>query len=158
MMVMNIIHDSIVDGDGLRSVLFLSGCPHRCFGCHNEQSWNMSNGVCMSVDEVYQELNSNSLTDITISGGEPFVQSKELLKLIEKLKDKNVWCYTGYDFERLLENEINKKILSYIDVLVDGKFEIEKRDLDLIFKGSSNQRIIDVPASLKTETVVLYKK
>ncbi|MBJ7966304.1 MULTISPECIES: anaerobic ribonucleoside-triphosphate reductase activating protein [Bacillus cereus group] len=146
MKVMNIIHDSVVDGEGLRTVVFFAGCPHHCLGCHNPKSWNLYNGTEMSVKEIIKEISTNPLTDVTFSGGDPFFQSievKEVAKAVKSL-NKNLWIYTGYTLEEI-QNSQNKdmiELLHYGDVLVDGRFEIEKRDLTLPFRGSSNQRII----------------
>ncbi|MBY7114730.1 anaerobic ribonucleoside-triphosphate reductase activating protein [Bacillus sp. 17RED48] len=146
MKVMNIIHDSVVDGEGLRTVVFFAGCPHHCLGCHNPKSWNLHNGTEMSVKEIIKEISTNPLTDVTFSGGDPFFQAievKEVAKAVKSL-NKNLWIYTGYTLEEI-QNSQNKdmiELLHYGDVLVDGRFEIEKRDLTLPFRGSSNQRII----------------
>lgn len=156
---MNIIHDSIVDGEGFRSVVFLAGCPHHCKGCHNPQSWNMENGTDMTEEEIVSELIQNELTQVTLSGGEPFLQSNEVAPLAATLKHegKNVWCYTGFKFETLLTNPSHMHLLTQIDVLVDGQFELDKRDLSLLYKGSRNQRIIDVKKSLIQGKTLLYK-
>jgi len=158
MKVMNIIQDSIVDGEGLRSVIFLSGCKWQCRGCHNPSSWNMNNGFDLTINEIVQRLD-NPINEVTISGGDPFLQAKELVELLKilKLKGKNIWCYTGYSYEELLKKKIHRDCLSYINILVDGKFEIGKRDLSLLYRGSANQRIIDVQQSLAQDTVVLWK-
>lgn len=143
---MNIIHDSVVDGDGLRSVVFFAGCPHHCKGCHNPESWNDKNGTDMTIDDIYIELMSNPITDVTFSGGEPFIQAEQLVKLASLLKEsgKNIWIYSGFTIEEILvhPNKSFQKLLSLCDVLVDGKFELDKRDLTLPFRGSSNQRIL----------------
>jgi anaerobic ribonucleoside-triphosphate reductase activating protein len=154
MRVMNILHDSIVDGRGLRTVIFFAGCPHHCVGCHNPQSWNQENGTVMTDEEIFQEVIRNELSDVTFSGGEPFLQSKEIEPLAQRLKQegKNIWCYTGFLYEELMNHPHHLALLKHIDVLVDGRFEITKRDLSLLFKGSNNQRIIDVPNSLKCGT------
>ncbi|XJZ27250.1 anaerobic ribonucleoside-triphosphate reductase activating protein [Bacillota bacterium Lsc_1132] len=151
MQVLNILHDSIVDGKGLRTVVFFAGCPHHCFGCHNPQSWNRDNGSEMSEDEIFQEVVGNELSDVTFSGGEPFMQSAELTPLAQRLKQagKNIWCYTGYLFEELIRQPQHLALLQHIDVLVDGRFELSKRDLSLLYKGSRNQRLIDVPKALE---------
>ncbi|MGG0239932.1 anaerobic ribonucleoside-triphosphate reductase activating protein [Bacillus rhizoplanae] len=146
MRVMNIIHDSVVDGEGLRTVVFFAGCPHRCFGCHNPQSWNICNGTEMTKAEIIKEIEKNPLTDVTFSGGDPFFQATEIkviAKAVKKMK-KNLWIYTGYTLEEIQNSRNNDMIelLQYADVLVDGRFELEKRDLTLPFRGSSNQRII----------------
>lgn len=146
MKVMNIIHDSVVDGEGLRTVVFFAGCPHRCFGCHNPKSWNICNGTEMTVEEIVKEIESNPLTDVTFSGGDPFFQAAEVKKVAQAVKGlkKNLWMYTGYTLEEIQSSQNNDMIelLHYGDVLVDGRFEIEKKDLTLPFRGSSNQRII----------------
>jgi anaerobic ribonucleoside-triphosphate reductase activating protein len=112
----------------------------------------------MSIEEILEEINKNKLTDITFSGGEPFIQSKDLIVLAKQLKEigKNIWSFTGFEFEQLLKNQNHKDLLQYIDVLVDGRFELDKRDLSLLYKGSSNQRIIDVKRSLEKNKIVLY--
>jgi anaerobic ribonucleoside-triphosphate reductase activating protein len=160
MKVMNIIHDSIVDGAGFRSVVFFAGCPHHCTGCHNPQSWNIKNGTDMTKDEIFAELMQNELTQITFSGGEPFLQCKEIIPLAQALKQagKNIWSYTGYTFEKLITHPNHRKLLRNIDVLVDGPFSLENRDISLLYKGSRNQRIIDVKKSLKAGQVVLFEK
>ncbi|WP_036696872.1 anaerobic ribonucleoside-triphosphate reductase activating protein [Paenibacillus taiwanensis] len=142
--VMNIIHDSVVDGDGLRSVVFFSGCPHQCLGCHNPQSWALMGGTPMSVDEIANELLSNPITDVTLSGGEPFVQAKEVKLLARKLRaaGKHIWAYTGYTIEQLQGASRDKiELLREIDVLVDGPFELDKKRAGLMYRGSANQRI-----------------
>jgi anaerobic ribonucleoside-triphosphate reductase activating protein len=151
MRVMNILHDSIVDGRGLRTVIFFAGCPHHCTGCHNPQSWERNNGVEMTMEEIFQEVMANELSDITFSGGEPFLQSKEIMPLAQRLKHegKNIWCYTGYLYEELINHTQHRSLLKHIDILVDGRFDISKRDLSLLYRGSSNQRIIDVSKSLE---------
>lgn len=156
---MNIIHDSIVDGEGFRSVVFFAGCPHHCTGCHNPQSWKMENGTDMTKEEIFSEIIQNELTQVTLSGGEPFLQSDEVAPLAATLKHegKNIWCYTGYRFETLLTDPSHLKLLTQVDVLVDGQFELAKRDLGLLYKGSSNQRIIDVKKSLFEGQTLLYE-
>ena len=149
MKVMNIIHDSVVDGEGLRTTVFFAGCPHKCFGCHNPESWSANNGREMTLEEIFEEIKGNPLADVTFSGGEPFEQIDSLVHLAKRIKNelnKNIWIYTGYTYEQILSHEnLNfQKILEYCDVLIDGKFELDKRDLTLDFRGSSNQRVIDL--------------
>ncbi|MCY8619931.1 anaerobic ribonucleoside-triphosphate reductase activating protein, partial [Bacillus haynesii] len=118
--------------EGLRTVVFLAGCPHMCEGCHNKQSWNINNGFDMSVDEVFEEIMKNPLTNVTYSGGEPLLHAGELIELSEKIKqhsEKDIWLYSGYTYEQILKNEKHSALLAYCDVLVDGPFEIKKRDL-----------------------------
>lgn len=148
MKVMNILHDSVVDGPGLRTVVFFAGCPHQCLGCHNPASWKMTNGVDMSVEEIFKEIKGNPLTDVTFSGGEPLIQAKGLVKLAQQIKTihKNIWVYSGFTYEEIINgsNRYQKALLDYCDVLVDGRFVLEERDLSLTFKGSRNQRIIEL--------------
>ena len=143
--VMTIYHDSICDGEGLRSVVFLAGCPHHCKGCHNPESWNMRNGKEMSVDDILAELKANPLTDVTLSGGEPFLQEEAVLELVKRIKaetDKTIWSWSGWTFEELKTYPIKAEILRYIDVLVDGRFIVEQRDTKLKWRGSPNQRVL----------------
>ena len=144
--VMDIYHDSVVDGVGIRSVLFVAGCPHHCKGCHNPQSWLESNGTLTDINDIYNELISDELADgITLSGGESMLYAKQLLPILRRIKREtnlNVWCYTGFKYEELLENEYRKELLKYVDVLVDGPFILELRDTNLHWCGSSNQRVL----------------
>ena len=143
--VMTIYHDSICDGEGLRSVVFLAGCPHHCKGCHNPESWNMRNGKEMSVDDILAELKANPLTDVTLSGGEPFLQEEAVLELVKRIKaetDKTIWSWSGWTFEELKTHPIRAEILRYIDVSVDGRFIVEQRDTKLKWRGSPNQRVL----------------
>lgn len=153
MRILDILHDSIVDGKGLRTVIFFAGCPHRCHGCQNPQSWDYKNGIEWAEAEIFQEIMQNELSNVTFSGGEPFLQVREVAPLAHKLKQegKNIWCYTGYLFEELKQNPDHAPLLEHIDVLVDGRFNLTKRDLSLCYKGSSNQRIINVPKSLENK-------
>lgn len=151
---------SLADGEGIREVIYISQCTHKCLGCQNEKYWN-DTGDEYPIDEVVDRLTKNPVTNITISGGDGLtVQYKNTLELLKRLKErsnKNVWLYTGYTWKQLI-NGNKKEVLNYIDVLVDGKFEINKRDITLRFKGSSNQKTIDVKESLKRGEIVLYDK
>lgn len=155
------VPESIVDGSGIRSVIFTQGCTHHCKGCHNQHTWAMNGGKVIDTLEVISNLDKADTflhKGLTISGGEPFLQVKpliEIAKYYKKTFNKTIWCYTGFTYDMLLGKPENKEFLSYIDVLVDGKFEIEKKSLSLKFKGSANQRIIDVQKSLTEHTVVL---
>lgn len=156
--ILNIVQDSIVDGVGLRATIFFAGCPHRCKGCHNPESWNIEYGVDYSVEEIMSEIRTNKITKgVTLSGGDPFFQAKEIAPLAKQIKKEgyNLWAYTGYLFEDILNDVNQMELLSFIDVLVDGKFEIENKDLTLAFRGSSNQRIINVQQSLEENSVIL---
>lgn len=151
--VSGIVKESIVDGKGMRTAIFLQGCPHGCEGCHNPQTHDPMGGSEMSVDEIMAPVLKNVILDgITLTGGEPFVQAEGASKLAEIAKSNglNVWTYTGYKYEQILssENPSWKKLLSLTDVLIDGRFEKAEKTLDKPFVGSRNQRIIDVKKSL----------
>ena len=141
--------ETIVDGVGLRYSLYFAGCSHACPGCHNEYSWNPKHGNILTyekLEEIAKEINENTLLDgITISGGDPLFNPVEMLKVLKFLKEKtkkNIWLYTGYTLEQVREDELRRKCLEYVDVLVDGRFVKELYDPNLKFRGSSNQRII----------------
>ena len=149
--------ESIVDGEGIRYVVFTQGCPHHCLGCHNPQTHAMDGGKLMDVDDIINDIRSRKdyIDGITLSGGEPFCQVPECAAIARAAHDMglSVWCYTGYLFEQIYLNP--NELLATVDVLVDGPFIQEERSLDLEFCGSRNQRIVDVPASLKAGKVVL---
>ncbi len=153
--------DSIVDGEGIRTVIWTQGCAHNCPGCHNPSTHDFKGGFLVDTDEVILELSKlEGQTGITFSGGDPLFQ-KEACILIARAALKlnlNVWCYTGFRFEDLIKDSKALEFLKYVDVLVDGKFMMEERSLNLDFRGSRNQRIIDVKASLeKNETILIPK-
>lgn len=157
--------DSIVDGPGLRAVIWTQGCKHNCKGCHNPSTHSFDGGFLKDVEEIKKEIDKLTLIDgITLSGGDPLFQVKECLEIVlyAKKRKLNVWVYTGFTFEQLIKLKENKKeikeFLENIDVLVDGKFEIENKKLSLNFRGSTNQRIINVKKSLKENKVCIYKK
>ena len=139
---MDIKYDTIVDGTGFRNTVYCAKCNMRCKGCHNPQSWNIRNGKPISVNKLAELLLENG-NDITFSGGECSLQANAFIKLAEILKNngRNIWLYSGNTYEILVSNPQTKKLLDLVDVLVDGKFEEDKKDINLIFKGSSNQRI-----------------
>ena len=157
--------DSIVDGEGLRMVLWTQGCLHNCKGCHNKETHDMNGGFVVDVLEVKKEIENAKLQDgITLSGGDPFFQPDAVLDIATHCQKLglNVWAYTGFTFDQLLiMSKLNPtilKLLNQIDVLVDGRFVLEKKSLSLKFRGSTNQRIINVKASLKQNRVVLVRK
>ena len=151
--------ESIVDGEGIRYVIFTQGCPHHCLGCHNPQTHSFSGGKIVSVDTILDDISKRKawIDGITISGGEPFCQTDQCSIIAKKAHEMGltVWCYTGYLFEDLYGQE--NELLKHIDILVDGPFVSEERSLDLVFKGSKNQRVIDVPASLKEGAIILMR-
>ena len=147
-----IVQDSIVDGPGIRTTIFCQGCPHHCEGCHNPETWDFGCGTPMTEETIAQIVRSNPLCrGVTFSGGEPFAQSEGFAKLARLLKERGyeVASYSGYTFEELLEgSEDQKQLLQSIDILMDGPFRMEERSLELVFRGSKNQRILDIPKSL----------
>jgi anaerobic ribonucleoside-triphosphate reductase activating protein len=161
--IAGMVNDSIVDGPGMRFALFVQGCPFNCEGCHNPQTHNFDGGKLVSADEIWQKIQSNPLLDgVTFSGGEPFMQAQQLLPLAQKIKQNNLtlFCYTGFLFENLLTDNAPKgarQLLQYIDVLVDGPFVNSQKDYRLKFKGSANQRVIDVQKSLAQNKVCLVE-
>lgn len=149
MRIYGLVQDSIVDGPGLRFVCFVQGCPHHCPGCHNPDSHDPDGGTEMTTDEVIHQMLSNPLTDgLTLSGGEPFNQAEDCLTIarVAHAHWLNVWCYTGYTLEHLQEHgtEEQKALLNEVDVLVDGRFILAERSLTLPWRGSRNQRVIDM--------------
>ncbi len=147
-----IVSDSIVDGPGIRTAIFSQGCPHHCPGCHNPETWEFGCGTLIPVEAVVEIVQSNPLCrGVTFSGGEPFAQAAEFAELAARLKEKGyeVASYSGYTFEELLRGtEDQKLLLGSIDVLIDGRFVLSKKSLEVPFRGSTNQRILDVRKSL----------
>ncbi len=160
--ISGIENDSIVDGPGIRYSIFVQGCPHHCEGCHNPQTHDFNVGKIVDTDYLIEQIKFNPLlSGVTFSGGEPFCQAKPLSLIADKIKEIDgfdIIAYTGFTFEYLLENanEENgyKELIKKCDYIVDGKFEIKKKSYLLKFKGSSNQRIIDVKESLKYGKIV----
>ena len=155
--VAGFLDNSNVNGTGLRSVLFLSGCPHHCKNCQNPDMQNIFYGDTLTLEIIWKRIEKNIplIDGLTLSGGEPFEQSYALLPLVQKVKAAGltVWCYTGYLYEDLLKNTNHAKLLSYIDVLVDGPFVFEQYDEHLKLKGSANQRIIKLKEG-KLESII----
>lgn len=151
--------DSIVDGPGIRTTFFAQGCPHHCYGCHNPETWEFSGGTPMEEETLVEIVRDNPLCrGVTFSGGEPFSQAEGFARLAALLKTEGyeVASYSGYTFEALMQGtEAQKKLLASIDVLIDGPFLMEEKSLELNFRGSRNQRIIQVPKSLKAGSVIL---
>lgn len=147
-----IVSDSIVDGPSIRTTIFCQGCPHHCPGCHNPETWDFGCGTLVPVEDLVDIVHSNPLCrGVTFSGGEPFAQAKGFAKLARLLKEKGyeVASYSGYTFEELLEgSDDQKELLSSIDILIDGPFIQAQKSLEIAFRGSRNQRILDVKKSL----------
>ncbi len=161
--VSGIAVESVVDGSGLRCTIFFQGCTHACPGCHNPETWARDGGQLVTLSELLPRLKLNPLIDgVTFSGGEPFLQAPAAACLGQYLKSLglNLWVYTGYTWETLLQN-LNlpgyKELLNLTDILVDGPFQSEAKVAGLTFRGSANQRIIKVPESLKSNEVVLWQ-
>lgn len=169
--IASIAQESIVDGEGWRYVVFTQGCNHNCLGCHNPASHDFNGGEVVNIDTIITEIEGNPLLDgVTLSGGDPFFQAKDLISMCKHLKSKdyNIWAYTGFNFEEFIkfkngdtcDNRVNAdmiQLLQYIDVVVDGRFEQDKRTLTLEYRGSDNQRLVDVYNSLKSNSVVHYE-
>ena len=156
--ILEIIEDTTVDGPGFRTSVYSSGCPHRCPGCHNPQSWDKANGCETDIEDILKVILADPFADVTFSGGDPMVQPEgftALAKAIKEKSGKNIWCYTGFLFEQLFENSQQRALLEQIDVLVDGRFVEALKDEQLRFRGSSNQRVIDVPRSLQEGKAVV---
>jgi anaerobic ribonucleoside-triphosphate reductase activating protein len=153
--------ESIVDGPGIRYVIFAQGCNHKCKGCHNPDTHSMGGGYVIDADMLINDiLSCRHIDGITFSGGEPFLQADVLLYIAKALKQQNIniICYTGYTLEQIIENKIEDQmeLLSFVDLLIDGPYIEKLRDLSLAYRGSRNQRIIDVGRSLASNMAVLY--
>jgi anaerobic ribonucleoside-triphosphate reductase activating protein len=155
--------ESIVDGPGIRLTVFSQGCKHHCLGCHNPQTHSFEGGQLIDIEDILDMIKKNPLLDgITFSGGDPFEQAKSFAVLGEKVKAMglNIMTYTGYTYEEILKYMDTrpgwKELLYVTDILVDGPFDINRKSMMLKFKGSSNQRIIDVKESLKNNEVVIF--
>lgn len=154
-----IIRESIVDGPGFRFTIFVQGCPHGCPGCHNPNTHSIFGGYKISVEDVISQIKDTPLiSGVTFSGGEPFIQPIPLTLLSKKIHSLgyNIICYTGYTYENILDsnNKDKIKLLSNIDILIDGPFDISMRSIDLKFRGSLNQRVIDIKKSLEYSKIV----
>lgn len=166
--VASIDRESIVDGEGLRYVIFAQGCNHNCKGCHNPSTHPFNGGTEMSVDELINDIKKDPLLDgVTFSGGDPFFQAKEFTTLAKHCHDNglSVWAYTGFTMEQFLKYKNGEKsderinldmieLLNNIDILVDGPFILEKRSLTILYRGSTNQRLIDVKKSIKNNKII----
>ena len=157
----NITKDDMLNGDGLRVVLWVAGCSHHCKGCQNPQTWDPEGGIPydpQAEEELFSLLERDYISGLTISGGDPLFEDnrEEVLRIVKKLKktfpNKSVWIYTGYSYEDVKDLEV----LELIDVLVDGRFILEERDITLPWKGSANQRVIDVKKTRELGQIVLH--
>lgn len=157
--ILKILEDTMVDGPGFRTSVYCAGCPNACPGCHNPQSWNIQAGTMMTTDEIMKTIVADPFANVTFTGGDPMFQPEgfaELARAIRRQTQKDIWCYTGFTFENIIINTRQRQLLQLIDVLVDGPFVQRLKDETLCFRGSRNQRIIDVKRSLENGRVVLF--
>ncbi len=157
MRIAGIVRDSIVDGVGVRDVIFFQGCGKRCKGCHNPDTWDYMGGCHRFIGDVVKEL-SDSSNDVTISGGEPIDQFEDLLELCSMLSEagKKIWVYTGNVVDPT--KSIYARLARYVDVIVDGRFVEDKKDCNLLFCGSSNQRLINLPLSVVSGEIIEWEE
>lgn len=143
--VADILYETTADMPGLSTSIYAQGCGHKCWGCHNPQTWDFDGGKEYDVEELFDIILSDVFSDVTFSGGDPLFQVEtftQLAKMVKNKTNKTIWCYTGYTYEFIKESPKLRQILPFLDVLVDGPFMMEKRNTDLKFRGSENQRII----------------
>lgn len=145
--VLDILEETMMDGIGLRTSIYCAGCAHHCKGCHNPQSWDFNGGREMSVDLLLDIVKEDEFANVTFTGGDPLYQVEAFTELARRIKeetDKTIWCYTGYTYEEILNDKRLSQILPYLDTIVDGPYVEELRDENLAFRGSSNQKIINL--------------
>ncbi len=154
---MDIVPGTSVDGPGLRTSIYLSGCRHHCPGCHNPHTWDFAQGTPMTVDEIMQIVEENGF-NVTLTGGDPLYSLPAIIPLIQAINAAgySIWLYTGFTYEQLLSLPDIEAILPLLEAIVDGPFEQDKRDLSLSFRGSSNQRIIDVRNTLASGEIITF--
>ena len=159
----DINHCDMLNGDGIRVSLWVSGCSLHCKGCQNPQTWGFNSGIPFdreSLQELYEALNKPYIQGLTLTGGNPMDNIPEVLHICrtvkEKFPTKDIWLYSGYTFEQLQQSQTAMCVLEYIDVIIDGSYIEEQRDISLKYRGSKNQRIIDVQATLQRGQVVLF--
>lgn len=163
MKIAGTVNDSIVDGPGYRYAIFTQGCPHGCPGCHNPHTHDMRGGKDVDTDDMLVEILDNPLlSGVTFTGGDPFMQPRPLADLAAKIKEQtalDLWCYTGYTLEELQARDDADidRLLTYVDVLIDGRFIEAQRDITLDFRGSRNQRLIDMVKTRETGRIALWQ-
>lgn len=157
--LLRVVRDTTVDGPGMRTAIYCAGCPNRCPGCHNPESWDPAAGTPVAVESLLRDVLADPFADVTFTGGDPMFQPGAFAALaggIKAASSKNIWCYTGLLLEQVMAHPLRRRLLERVDVLVDGPFLLGRRNTDLVFRGSDNQRIIDVPATLRAgEPVVI---
>lgn len=157
--ILDIKYGTSVDGIGLRTSPYCAGCENHCVGCHNPQSWDENGGEAIEIEELFRLIVDADM-NVTFTGGDPMFHPEGFIQLAQMIKeqtDKTIWCYTGYRFEDLLVHPLRRKLVELCDVIVDGRYIEAERDLSLHFRGSRNQRIIDVPNSLQFNKVYLIE-
>ena len=143
--VLSILQQTMADGPGFRTAIYCAGCAHHCPGCHNPESWDFAAGEWMEVDDLVQLVKEDSMSNVSFSGGDPFYQAEAFTELARRIKEetsKTIWCWSGFTLEEIEADPVMRKMLPWLDVLVDGPFLLEERDTDLLFRGSPNQRIL----------------
>ena len=163
MRVLDIVECTTVDGPGFRTSIYVAGCRHQCPGCHNPQSWDAKGGVDMSIDDILAVVRRDPFGGVTLSGGDPMFQAGECVELCQRIKEltgKSLWCYTGFTWEEIHSHGSREmvQLAEMVDVLVDGRFVMALRDTDLLFRGSANQRLIDVPRTIECGCVCLWQR
>ncbi len=156
--VLHIVEGTSVDGPGLRTSIYLAGCSHHCPGCHNPESWSPSGGDDRTLDQLMEVIAYNE-APVTFSGGDPLAQPVPLAQLVKRIKKElgyNIWCYTGYTWDQVMQHPQLMEVVKHIDVLVDSPFILNQRNTKLRFRGSNNQRLIDVQATLKNHAITLW--
>lgn len=157
--LMRIVVDTTVDGPGWRSSVYCAGCRHACPGCHNPETWSFKAGQEVSIDEIISQL-AETEGNITFSGGDPMYQAEAFTELARRIREelhRTIWCYTGFLYEEVVADPVMSKLLPYLEVLVDGPFVEAEKSLDLLFRGSRNQRLVDVQKSLQAGKVLEFE-
>ena len=156
--LMRIVVDTTVDGPGWRTSVYCAGCRHACPGCHNQETWSFEAGESVSVDDIIEQLKATE-GNITFSGGDPMYQPEAFTELARRIREelnRTIWCYTGFLFEDVVKDPVMSKMLPYLEVIVDGPFILAERNINLLFRGSNNQRMVDVQQSLSAGKVVEF--
>ncbi|MGM9861410.1 MAG: anaerobic ribonucleoside-triphosphate reductase activating protein [Muribaculaceae bacterium] len=159
MRIIDIIEGTTVDGPGLRTSIYFAGCAHKCPGCHNRQTWDFGGGAATTAAEVMERVLDADF-NVTLTGGDPMYQAAELLPLVKSITEAGytIWCYTGFEWADIIADHDMAALLPFIQVVVDGPYIESQRDPDLLFRGSANQRLIDVRASLDAAAIVLWHR